>query len=64
MTTVCVDCGAEIIAGEPPHELKVHRGAQTWIEFRCRECADNLAWALWPEDFGPCPYHKRVSGRA
>jgi len=62
MTQRCVACGAEIIGGEPLHELKVHYRGSITIEHRCRECIETLASALWPEDFGPCPYQHHKAG--
>ena len=60
--TRCVGCGAQFIAGEPMHCLRVATynadgsNEQVRLEHRCRECSELLAWALWPEDYGPCPH--------
>jgi hypothetical protein len=62
MKARCVDCGAEVLHGQL-HEMRVRKGEKAWIERRCRECADKLAWALWPEDYGPCPYQRHAAGR-
>ena len=59
----CVDCRAEVTHGAAFHKMEVHRGSKTWTELRCLSCAEYLAWAMWPEDFGPCPYQRHDAGR-
>ena len=57
---ICIECRAEVIGNEPPHELKVTRGNVTTVELRCKECADGLAWAFWCEEtMGPNPFAGR-----
>jgi hypothetical protein len=57
----CIDCGAQVLAGEPLHEMKVHANGQEWIDHRCRECIEHLSWGMWNEDWGPCPYANRYT---
>jgi hypothetical protein len=59
----CVQCGAEIVYGEKPHEMEVHLEAETRIELRCRLCAEEYAWGSWPDDFGPFPFQFHQPGK-
>jgi hypothetical protein len=59
----CVGCGAEMVAGEPFQETRVSYKGERWIELRCRQCSDDLAWAFWPEDYGPFPHQRHNPGR-
>ena len=53
---ICVACRAYVVGNEPPHEFKVNGRP----ELRCRECADELAWAFWCEEtMGPNPFAGR-----
>jgi hypothetical protein len=60
----CIGCKAEIIGGEPLHQMRVQIGSVVTFEYRCRECAEKLAEALWPEDYGPFPHQQHKAGRA
>ena len=59
----CVDCGAEIVFGEP-HEMRVTNSDEEHVEIRCQLCIADYAWAIWPEDWGPCPYQRHQAGNA
>ena len=50
----CIDCGAERIGGELPFSKMLHNGRDV---YRCFQCANALAWMLWPEDWGPNPHY-------
>jgi RNase P subunit RPR2 len=57
----CKACGAEIIYGDP-HEMRVTEHGITRVEIRCQSCADDYAWWLWPEDWGPFPHQRHRAG--
>ena len=62
----CIDCGGEVVHGEKLHEMTVREPLEggstiTYVEMRCRQCADDYAADFWPEDYGPCPYHRPLS---
>ena len=59
----CVDCGAEIVFGEP-HEMRVTDSDGERVEIRCQICITDYAWAIWPEDWGPFPYQMHRAGNA
>jgi RNase P subunit RPR2 len=59
----CIDCHARVIGGEKLHEMRITSGAKSWVEWRCRECAEAYAADFWPEDYGPCPYQQHAPGR-
>lgn len=52
----CATCGGVVVYGEPAHAMTITMNGETRIEHRCRECAEELARDLWPDDWGPCPY--------
>jgi hypothetical protein len=52
----CVQCGAEFLGGEAPHEMKVTENGKTRIDLYCIECIDYVSWAMWnDEEWGPYP---------
>jgi hypothetical protein len=62
-TLRCVQCNAELLHGEPMHELNCNGKIQLW----CIECIDQYSEAMWPDDWGPYPsrlQHRRDVGRA
>ena len=59
----CVDCRGLIVYG-PRHDTRVSSGGESWVETRCLVCSNALAWACWPEDWGPYPHpHSAIGGR-
>ncbi len=64
----CNDCGGEFLGGELPdcsrtsigrnrRDSSAWRDDEVYYEFRCRECGENYASALWPDDtWGPYPF--------
>jgi hypothetical protein len=55
MSTICDECGAEIVHGDVHRMLSAVNGV-TRIVTQCLMCADYYAWACWnDEEWGPYP---------
>jgi DNA-directed RNA polymerase subunit RPC12/RpoP len=60
----CIDCGAEVIGGQPLHASTVYFNNKVTVEYRCEQCAVEYAQALWPDDWGPYPKSIHKEGTA
>lgn len=57
---ICRDCHGELVYGAPFNVCTVTEhgrdGRRAWKEYRCRDCGERQARALWcEEDQGPYP---------